>query len=72
MLTYEKILEINKTLIEEQTILIVDFNNIFRIPEKGLKGETPQLEGYQESLVNKYPNNRYTKLYQKAYLINSQ
>ncbi len=39
-------LEINKTLIEEQTILIVDFNNIFRIPKKGLKGETPQSKDY--------------------------
>ncbi len=38
-------LEINKTLIEGQTILIVDFNNIFRVPKEGLKGETPQLEG---------------------------
>ncbi len=39
-------LEINKTLIKEQTILIVDFNNIFRIPKEGLKEKTPQLEGY--------------------------
>jgi hypothetical protein len=41
MLTYKKILEINKTLIEEETIPIVDFNNIFRIPKEGLKEETP-------------------------------
>ncbi len=39
-------LEINKTLIKRQTILIVNFNNIFRIPKKGLKGETPQPKGY--------------------------
>ncbi len=34
-------LEINKTLTKEGTIPIVDFNNIFRIPKQGLKGETP-------------------------------
>ncbi len=65
-------LEINKTLIKGQTILIIDFNNIFKIPKEGLKGETPQPKGYQGSLVNKYPNNYYTRLYQKAYLIDSQ
>ncbi len=45
MPTYEKILEINKTLIKEQTIPIINFNNIFRIPKEGLKGQTPQLKG---------------------------
>jgi hypothetical protein len=39
-------LEINKTLIKGGTILIIDFNNIFKIPKQGLKGETPRLEGY--------------------------
>ncbi len=34
-------LEINKNPIKGQTILIVDFNNIFRIPKEGLKRETP-------------------------------
>jgi hypothetical protein len=34
-------LEINKTLIEGWTIPIINFNNIFRIPEEGLKGQTP-------------------------------
>ncbi len=34
-------LEINKTLIKEGTIPIVDFNNIFRVPKEGLKRETP-------------------------------
>ncbi len=34
-------LEINKTLIKEGTILIIDFNNIFKIPKEGLKGKTP-------------------------------
>ncbi len=56
-------LEINKTLIKGQTIPIVDFNNIFRILEEGLKGETPQLKDYQESLVNKCPNDYYARLY---------
>jgi hypothetical protein len=34
-------LKINKTLIEGGTILIINFNNIFKIPKQGLKGETP-------------------------------
>ncbi len=41
MLTYKKILELNKTLIEGGTILIIDFNNLFKIPKQGLKGQTP-------------------------------
>ncbi len=60
-------LEINQTLTKGGTILIINFNNIFKIPKQGLKGKTPQLEDYQESLVSKCPNNRYTRLYRKAY-----
>ncbi len=45
MPTYKKMLEINKTLIKGQTIPIIDFNNIFRIPKEGLKGQTPQPKG---------------------------
>jgi hypothetical protein len=43
--TYEKMLEINKTPTEGWTIPIVDFNDIFGIPEEGLKGQTPQPKG---------------------------
>jgi hypothetical protein len=38
-------LEINKTPTEGWTIPIVDFNDIFGIPEEGLKGQTPQPKG---------------------------
>jgi hypothetical protein len=34
-------LEINKILVKEGTIPIINFNNIFKIPKQGLKGETP-------------------------------
>ncbi len=34
-------LEINRTPTKGGTIPIVDFNNIFKIPKQGLKGETP-------------------------------
>jgi hypothetical protein len=34
-------LELNKTLIKEGTILIIDFNNLFKVPKQGLKGQTP-------------------------------
>ncbi len=41
MLTYKKILELNKTLIKGGTILIINFNNIFKVLKQGLKGQTP-------------------------------
>jgi hypothetical protein len=34
-------LEINRTLIREGTILIIDFNNLFKVLKQGLKGKTP-------------------------------
>jgi hypothetical protein len=34
-------LEINKTLIKEGTIPIINLNNIYNIPKQGLKGQTP-------------------------------
>ncbi len=47
----------------------VEFLSIF---SKGLKDETPQLEGCQESLQIKYPNNYYTRLRKKANLTDYQ
>jgi hypothetical protein len=38
---YKKILEINRVYNVRRIILIVDFNNIFKIPKEGLKGKTP-------------------------------
>jgi hypothetical protein len=34
-------LELNKTLIKGGTILIINFNNLFKVLKQGLKGQTP-------------------------------
>jgi hypothetical protein len=38
---YKKMLEINRVYTIRGIILIINFNNIFKIPKKGLKGKTP-------------------------------